>query len=433
MNHSSFKEAEKEAEASPGTRRVGTILLFCGTDVVASPPQPAKKIMEKEKGCCLTSVNELRRHECPTETAIASLPPAPPGTERRYVYVSDDKLKGEPYYLCRSGNAVLVVDPTRIDFFPGRMEPPEPVQTYAQRQREAEEREAAERAAAERASSAHLAAAARDGEEAAAGDGGKEVDSVNIIERDDVMQLGSIVVQVGIDEDEDDLTHFKSKFVNVSKKFERREVYCSRRTRYAPYYFTKTFNRVIVVDRNRIDFIEGAEEQRSVKLQALKAQERAVEEEKEKLAREAKEREEKARMDLLGPGEDDIKVGTIVVQRKLKPGERVTQEKQVLDVYRRRRIGGGAGRRGAPPPQNLRKVEEEEGEKMVEEESAAAAAAAPSAAEEEEELEGEPYMVATTGKRIYVRDVRSIRYLKADRVALAALLTASNPSPSSSS
>lgn len=59
-----------------------------------------------------------------TTTTGAAPAPAPRSTEteRRDVYVNDSRFKGAPYYFTHTGNHVLVVDQSRIDYFP-KMDP----------------------------------------------------------------------------------------------------------------------------------------------------------------------------------------------------------------------------------------------------------------------------------------------------------------------
>lgn len=241
-------------------------------------------------------------------------------TERRDVFCSPEKCYGEPYYLSHTGNKVLVLDRSRIDYFPDGVEPKEDDLGYR------------DRAPMFALNSPHES------------DSDEEDTPPPQEEEDLPILVGTIMLKIGESGNEnfhcrETLCHSSCRSVTLRE--EEHYVYASRRSRFEPYYLTQTGNRVLVVDSSRIRRIAGDES--LTKKRELRDKEEQEEREREAEEERRRKKMEKKRKKMLREAlkehmesEDignDIKIGTIVVQKKIAPGERVTCAKEILDVY----------------------------------------------------------------------------------------------------
>lgn len=280
-------------------------------------------------------------------------------TERRDVFCSPDKYHGEPYYLSHTGNKVLVLHRSRIDYFPDGVEPKEDDLGYQDR--------------------APIFALKPPSESES-----DEDETPPPQEEDDIpILVGTIMLKMGERGYEGakygEKAPYHSDFGSEKSREteEERQVYASRRSRFEPYYLTQTGNRVLVVDSSRIRRFPG--EESLIKKEELRRSEEQAERDREAEEERKKRKAEKRRKKMLREAlaqhmesedtGDDVKIGTIVVQKKLGPGERLTCAKEILDVYYH-----------------------------------------PKEEEDSDEEEIKPYMVTSKKKKVFVANKADIRY-----------------------
>eukprot|EP00796_Vickermania_ingenoplastis_P009723 gene9723-6811_t len=206
--------------------------------------------------------------------------------ERCYIYHSE--AFGEPYYYTRAGTRVFVVDKNRIDFFPNGVEPKEYVgnikEYYCERC------------------------------------GVKNTEKTEDHDEEEPQRIGSITVYVR--KYKDDTKE------SIILKEERDVLHLPSLYNGAPFYLAPghPWMRILIMDAARIK-------------DDPKPTDQEEEEEEERVIQHMLEEElnppiEFESVDLTTLGsESDQKIGTIVVQKALKPEEKVTETKEVLDVF----------------------------------------------------------------------------------------------------
>eukprot|EP00796_Vickermania_ingenoplastis_P009724 gene9724-6812_t len=258
----------------------------------------------------------------------------------RTVFCSPEKFDGEPFYLTLTGNAILVLDPNRIQYDAGKM-PMNQLDSFL-REKERRKRRKEERRRERAVSKAEL-----------------QKKMLFVKEHGNVVKVG--VMYLRVPQGNGGLTSRKKK----------QDVYCSVLNECEkPFYFSSIGSKIYVTDNTRIRYllpdgtdppeVEPAPLSSNIATQYLQ--------EITSLAEKEMDDEESVDLNIIGPG-DDEKIGTITVQKALKPGEKVKVSKEVLDVYGTSPFDNG--------PRRKKK----------------------------------PYMLTTMGKRIYVENRSAIRYL----------------------
>lgn len=201
-----FDTEEKDGKGSGGALHVGTILLQLPLKEGEQNKIPAIRIKHPPK-------------KLSTET------------ERRDVYVDEQRFSGEPYYCTQTGNHVLVVNQSRIEYFP-EMDP----QSRAEKKRRELEEAQRQQAEAERKERERLEAAA-----------------AAMAAKSAVVKIGTIVVQPAIPRESP----------VVAEKMVL-DVYGSRidaEEPITPYMLTNSGKKIKVKDRSQIRFSRAEEEE----------------------------------------------------------------------------------------------------------------------------------------------------------------------------
>lgn len=189
---------------------------------------------------------------------------------------------------------------------------------------------------------------------------------------EEVEHVGVIFLQIANDGQQKEYIEVSPTMVG-NREMEKRDVFCSLKSLEKPFYLTHTGNKVLVVDPSRIEYFEGKDPKSKLEARLLKEEQERLE--RERLEALKKEEERRQAELALGRPLDDVKIGTIVVQYALKPGQLVSSDKEVLDVF-------------------CRPARHQDGE-LVE--------------------EGKPYMITKTGKKIEVQNRSDIRILQTQK------------------
>lgn len=185
---------------------------------------------------------------------------------------------------------------------------------------------------------------------------------------EEVEHVGVIFLQIAHDGQKREYIEVSPTMVG-NREMESRDVFCSEKSLEKPFYLTHTGNRVLVVDPSRIEYFQGKDPKSKLEARRLKEERDRIEKERVEALR--KEEERRLAELALGRPLDDVKIGTIVVQYALKPGQLLTSDKEVLDVF-------------------CKPTRTEDGVCFD---------------------EGKPYMITKTGKKIEVQNRGDIRLL----------------------
>lgn len=190
--------------------------------------------------------------------------------ERRYVYSSMECL--EPYYLSKTNNRIFVVDKSRIEYFPGGIEPAE-VRRIMKSDMEVGDDE-------------HLDQISNGVTRPNTTGGDKNLEKTNDMRANSLTDANSAIVKAaspltptsddGIHQDEDEKIGII--FIKMGKNTDQgysaaapkgmttRDVFCSKQFGCKPYYLTHTGNKIFVVDKSRIILNNPAPEKRKRKM-----------------------------------------------------------------------------------------------------------------------------------------------------------------------